>query len=147
MHCFPEEFVESGLFERCERILEELDKEPEGTLKMITMRTLYMHNTWYANMKKFRRGAQSINPLHIRPEDAARLKLVEGEHIRVFNDFGSIETQVHIDDSLRPVAVAMSHGYGKGRHGMKVSEANPGANSNQLAPNTLDTVEPLSNMS
>jgi anaerobic selenocysteine-containing dehydrogenase len=106
-----------------------------------------MHNTWYANMNKFRRGSQSVNPLHICSEDAARLELTEGENIRVYNDWGSIETQVCVDDDMRPGAVAMSHGYGKGRAGMKVAEANPGANANQLAPVDMDTVEPLSNMS
>ena len=41
----------------------------------------------------------------------------------------------------------MSHGYGAGRASMRVAESNPGANANRLAPNTLETIEPLSNMS
>jgi formate dehydrogenase len=147
IHCYPSEFVEAGLFERCDTIFQELQSEPSGSLKMISMRTPYMHNTWYANMKKFRRGAQSINPLHMNSSDAERLKLTDGEKIRVFNQYGSIESQLCIDDDLRPGAVAMAHGYGKGRAGMRVAESNPGANANQLVPDTMDTVEPLSNMS
>lgn len=147
VHCCPEIFEEFGLFKRCEDIFQELDKEPEGTLKMISMRTSYMHNTWYANVKKLRRGAQSVNPLHICSADADRLNLTEGERVRVFNQYGSIETPIRIDDDLRPGAVAMAHGYGKGRPGQRAAEANPGVNANQLAPNTMETVEPLSNMS
>ena len=147
VHCYPEILEEFGLLQRCEEIFQELEKEPEGTLKMISMRTAYMHNTWYANVKKLRRGAQSVNPLHICSVDADRLCLTEGERVRVFNQFGSIETPIKIDDSLRPGAVAMAHGYGKGRPGQRAAESNPGANANQLAPNTMETVEPLSNMS
>jgi anaerobic selenocysteine-containing dehydrogenase len=147
VHCYPPEFEEAGLFDRCESIFNELEGEPEGVLKMISMRTPYMHNTWFANVKKFRRGSQSTNPLHMHSSDAARLELTEGEAIRVFNQYGSIETQLRIDDDLRPGAVAMTHGYGKGRAGMRTAESNPGANANQLVPNTLDTVEPISNMS
>jgi anaerobic selenocysteine-containing dehydrogenase len=146
VHCFPNEFEEAGLFERCESIFSELQDENEGTLKMISMRTTYMHNTWFANMKKFRRGSQSFNPLHMSSHDAERLQLTEGEAVRVFNQYGSIETHVHIDDQLRTGAVAMTHGYGKGRSGMRIAEQNPGANPNQLVPNTMDTVEPVSNM-
>lgn len=147
IHCYPPEFEEAGLLDRCESIFNELENEPEDSLKMISMRTPYMHNTWFANMKKFRRGSQSTNPLHMHSADAARLDLTEGEAIRVFNQYGSIETQLHIDDDMRPGAVAMSHGYGKGRSGMRTAENNPGVNPNQLVPNTMGTVEPISNMS
>jgi anaerobic selenocysteine-containing dehydrogenase len=106
-----------------------------------------MHNTWFSNIKKFRKGPQSINPLHMCRIDAEKRGLTNGEPVRVFNDYGSVETLLHIDDKLRSGAVAMAHGYGKGRAGMRVSESNPGANANQLAPNTMSTIEPLSNMS
>jgi formate dehydrogenase len=145
--CYPTQFVERGLFERCERIFSELDSEPAGSLKMISMRTPHMHNTWLSNIQKFRRGTLSINPLHVSPEDAADLCLTEGDGVRVFNAYGAIETRVRIDNELRPGAVAMAHGYGRGRGAMRIAEANPGANANSLAPNTMDTVEPLSNMS
>lgn len=147
VHCYPEIFEQKGLFERCEQIFNELKNEPANTLKMVSMRTTYMHNTWLSNVKKFRRGAQSTNSLHMCSQDADRLKLIDGQAIRVFNEYGSIETQLCVDDSMREGAVAMPHGYGKGRPGMRVAESNPGANPNQLAPNTMDTVEPLSNMS
>lgn len=147
IHCYPDVFEKEGLIERCHGYFDDLLNEPANTLKMVSMRTTYMHNTWFSNVKKFRRGAQSVNGLHMCSQDAERLNLINGESIRVFNEYGSIETVLMIDDSLRPGAVAMPHGYGKGRSGMRVAEANPGANPNELVPNTLDTVEPVSNMS
>lgn len=147
IHCYPPEFEEAGLFDRCAEIFDELENEGENALKMISMRTPYMHNTWFANVKKFRRGAQSVNPLHMSLADAEALSLTDGEHVRVFNDYGEIETMIRIDEGLRQGAVAMSHGYGKGRSAMRVAESNPGANPNQLVPSTMDTIEPLSNMS
>mgnify|MGYP005811214087 FL=1 len=111
------------------------------------MRTPYMHNTWFANVKKFRRGAQSINPLHMSGEDAKSRSLTNCETMWVFNVFGEIQAKLRIDESLRQGTVSMSHGYGAGRASMRVAESNPGANANRLAPNSLDAIEPLSNMS
>lgn len=147
IHCYPSEFEQAGLFDRCEAIFAELQGEPEETLKMISMRTPHMHNTWFANVKKFRRGAQSINPLHMSLDDAKSRSLTNGEIVRVFNKYGEIQAKLRIDDGLRAGAVSMSHGYGAGRAAMRVAESNPGANTNSLVPNTLDTIEPLSNMS
>lgn len=145
--CYPAQFVESGLFDRCEAIFSELETEPPGSLKMISMRTPHMHNTWLSNIRKFRRGTLATNPLYVSHEDAADLCLTEGDRVRVFNAYGSIETRARIDGDLRAGAVAMAHGYGGRRGAMRIADANPGANVNCLAPNTMDTVEPLSNMS
>ena len=147
LHCYPPEFEEAGLFDRCEAIFADLQNEPDDALKMISMRTPYMHNTWFANVKKFRRGAQSINPLRMSSDDAKSRNLTNGEIVRIFNQYGEVQAKLRIDDGLRQGAVSMSHGYGAGRASMRVAESNPGANANRLAPNTLETIEPLSNMS
>ncbi len=147
IRCYPTEFEEAGLFDRCDQILQELEQEPEGILKLISLRTPYMHNSWLANVQKFRRGTQSANPLNICSSDAAANGLLDGDSVRVFNNYGSIETRVSVNDDLRPGAVAMSHGYGSGRAGMRVAEAVPGANYNELVPTGPEAVEPLSYMS
>ena len=147
LHCYPAEFEQAGLFERCDKIYRELEQEPDGILKLISLRTPYMHNSWLANVQKFRRGTQRDNPLNICTTDAAANGLLDGDKVRVFNDYGSVETRIKITDDLRPGAVAMSHGYGSGRQGMRVAEAVPGANYNQLVPTGAEAVEPLSYMS
>ena len=72
---------------------------------------------------------------------------MNGDHIRVTNQYGSIETRVLINNELRSGAVAMSHGFGRGRKDMTDAEANSGANCNQLMPTGPGSFEPISNMS
>lgn len=146
--CFPAAFVSSGLIERCHSIFAERAGEPDDTLRLISLRTRYMQNSWLANTPKFRHGRQSINPLNICEADAAARGLHNGDAVRVFNQYGSIETQVLISNELRPGAVAMTHGYGNTRaYGLKVASRKPGANCNALMPTNSDTIEPLSHMS
>ena len=147
VECFPPEFTATGLFERCENIFDELSNENENTLKLISLRTPYMHNSWLANIQKFRRGSLSLNPLNMCEQDAKANNLVDGDHIRLTNENGSIETRVLINNELRPGAVAMSHGYGKGRRDMTVAEENSGANCNELMPTGAGSYEPISHMS
>ena len=147
VECFPPEFEQKGLIERCESIFKELSSESKDTLKLISLRTPYMQNSWYANVQKFRRGNLSLNPLNMCEQDARDQNLIDGDHIRISNENGSIETRVLINNDLRQGAVAMSHGFGRGRKGMTVAEANSGANCNQLMPTGPGSYEPMSHMS
>jgi anaerobic selenocysteine-containing dehydrogenase len=146
--CCPSSFEAVGLFERSDSIFSELEQEPADTLKLVSLRTPYMHNTWFANSAKFRRGKHSQNPLNMCESDASVRALHNGDSIRVFTEFGSIETQIFINDDLRPGVVAMSHGFGnKKSYGLQVALENPGANYNALMPVGVGTFEPLSYMS
>lgn len=146
--CCPPAFVEAGLFERCDAIFEEMEQEPEDTLKLISLRIPYMQNSWMTNVTKFRRGKEAINPLHMCEQDAVVRELYEGDPIRVFNEYGSIETEVRINNDLRQGAVAMSHGYGQAHtYSMTVAQEKPGVNCNILMPMGVGTYEPISYMS
>jgi anaerobic selenocysteine-containing dehydrogenase len=146
--CCPTAFEETGLFDRCDAIFEELQSEPKDALKLISLRTPYMQNTWMTNMTIFRRGKESVNPLHMCEKDAMARGLYEGDPIRVFNEHGSLETQVRIDNDLRSGAVAMSHGYGQARtYSQKVASEKAGVNCNVLMPVGAGTYEPISYMS
>ena len=145
--CCPAAFERVGLFTRCESIFEELKAEPEHTLKLVTLRTNYMHNSWMSNVRKFRKRIQTINPLYMCTDDAEHLDLLEGDSVRVFNDNGSVVTRLAIMDELRPGAVGMTHGYGnKKSFGLKTAQESPGVNCNDLLPSGKDTYEPLSFM-
>ncbi len=146
--CMPAEFVGSGLLDRCAKIFNELKAEPADTLKMITLRTGYMHNSWMVNVNKFRKGIHRENPIYMCQADADKRSLIQGDKVRVFNQYGEIQTFIAISDDLRPGAVAMSHGFGH-QSALRLRNASrkPGANCNQLLPIGLDTYEPLSNMS
>lgn len=145
--CFPEKFVSAGLFDRFDRIFAELAAEPEGTLKLISLRTPYMNNSWFANAPKFRKDKERDNPLHMAPADVARLGLVEGDRISLSTGYGTLETHVFIDRSLREGVVAMAHGYGQRRSfALRIARQNAGSNCNDIMPNGPDSFEPLSNM-
>lgn len=146
--CFPKRFVEAGLFERFDRIFAELASEPKDTLKLISLRTPYMHNSWFGNAPSFRKGKERENPLHMTQMDADRLGLVEGDKVTVSTTFGAIEAHVFTDDSLRIGVVAMSHGYGQRKaFGLPLAQRNPGVNCNDIMPSGPASIEPLSNMS
>jgi anaerobic selenocysteine-containing dehydrogenase len=145
--CCPTSFVEGGLFERCDRIFEELEAEPPNVLKLISLRTPYMQNSWLTNTQKFRRGKQCVNPLHMNETDAVDRGLHNGDAIRVFNDYGSVEAEVEIDNDLRPGVVAMSHGYGNSKaYSLRVASDKAGVNCNILMPIGAE-YEPMSHMS
>jgi len=145
--CCPAVFSEANLFQRCEAIFQELENEPDDSLKLVSMRTIHMHNGWLSNVPMFRKGMLSDNPLNICEEDAEKHGLFNGDSIRVFNQYGSIETQVLINDDLRPGAVAMTHGFGHSKaYALKIASSLPGANFNKLVPTEADSHEPLSYM-
>jgi formate dehydrogenase len=146
--CYPASFVAAGLFERCDEIFAELEREPADILKLISLRVPYMQNSWLTNTEKFRRGKNAVNPLNINESDAVRYGLFDGDQVRVFNEYGSIETQILINNDLRVGVVAMSHGYGHSKtYGLEVACQNPGANCNALMPMGIGTYEPISYMS
>jgi len=88
------------------------------------------------------------NPLYMAPSDADRLSLIDGTAVRIFNRWGSIESTVKIDDTLRDGVVAMTHGFGNANtSGMPHAQSHPGANVNALAPVGPGSFDPVSTMS
>lgn len=146
--CCPPMFAEKGLIGRARTIFGELRREPPDQLKLISLRTRYMHNSWLVNAGKFRRGRNAVNPLHMSQADAESRNLHDGDAVRVSNRYGSIDTEIVIDDALRAGVVAMSHGYGHRRSfGLHHARRKPGVNCNKLMPTDVGTIEPVSHMS
>lgn len=144
--CCPETFRETGALDRAEEIFRELAAEPAGQLKLIGRRDTRMHNSWYQNVERFRRGSHGHNPLHLHPEDARACGLAEGDRVRVSGPGGEIEASVLLDDELMPGVVAMAHGWGnEASHGLSVAARHPGVNPNRLLPSGPGSFEPLSN--
>ncbi|WP_116364651.1 molybdopterin-containing oxidoreductase family protein [Parahaliea mediterranea] len=128
------------------RIFNELATEPADTLKLITLRTNHMLNSWFHNAPYLKRSGFLDNPLHINAEDAARLALAEGDEVTVQSAWGHLQARVHIDDSLRPGVVAMTHGWGhRSANSLGVASRHPGANVNRLLPRGPGSYERLSN--
>lgn len=144
--CCPAAFADA--LGRAHLLFEALETEEDSTFKLITRRTIYMHNSWLQNMKSLKRPAHETNPLYMNPIDANVAGLDDGDNVRVSNKFGEIDAQVRFDDSLRQHVVAMTHGWGNQRtNGMSTAQAYPGVNVNRLLPTGPGSYEPISNQS
>ena len=146
--CYPGSFVRYGLFDRLERIWAELEQESDDVLKLISMRTPHMHNSWMANAPGLRSGNLAENRLRMCPPDASSRGLLDGDWIKVFNENGELQCRLEVRDDVRPGTVAMSHGFGHQEASrLSLASRRPGVNYNRLLPIGEDTYEPLSHMS
>ena len=142
--CCPRLF--EGALERAASIFDELLAEPSDQLKLISRRDHTMHNSWYQNLPKLKRGAFATNRLYINSADAEARGFTEGEQLRVESGSGVVLFELGIDDTLREGVVAATHGWGNAdTPGMSVAQANPGVNANALLPTGSGSFEPLSN--
>ncbi|OUS25474.1 hypothetical protein A9Q99_21360 [Gammaproteobacteria bacterium 45_16_T64] len=129
-------------------IFVELTMESPYQVKLINLRTNYMQNSWFQNVKKLKRGKHLDNPLHISPFDAARLRVEDGDSVYVETHYGRLQAQIFIDNTLRQGAVAMTHGWGNDKtKGMNVALNNPGVNVNKIMPTGIGSYEKISNQS
>jgi len=140
--CCPASFA--AAIERCHRFFGEAE-EGHGGLLLIHKRDAWMHNSWFSNVARMKRGGRTDNPLSMHPGDALLLGLADGDPVEVVNGFGEIRTVVEHDPDLLPGVVSMVHGWGHAvSPRMKVAAANPGANPNALLPTGDGSYEPLS---
>ena len=142
--CCPPLFEEA--LARAHALFEDLRSSPPEQLKLISLRTNFMQNSWYQNVQKLKGRKHQINPLHMAVEDAARLGFTDGAAVTVSSDWGRIEATVLVDETLRAGVVAMTHGWGNERTpGLRVASRHPGVNVNALLPSGPGSYEKLSN--
>jgi anaerobic selenocysteine-containing dehydrogenase len=77
--------------------------------------------------------------LHVHPQDAERLELVDGEPAELRSRTGAVVAQVEVTDAIMPGVVSLPHGWGHDVPGtvQQVASAHAGANSNILADELL----------
>ncbi len=142
--CCPSAFEDA--VSRCASELAQLDAEGPERLKMITLRDPHMHNSWYANLERMKRGTKDRNYLYVHPLDAEQRGVGTGDEVRLWNDFGSVRVELRIDEGLMRGVVALTHGWGNAQTpGMRVAHGSPGANQNALLPSGVGSFDPLSN--
>jgi anaerobic selenocysteine-containing dehydrogenase len=142
--CCPEAFAPA--LADAERIYQELVAEGPRRLKLITRRDPWMHNSWYANLPRLRRGAHATNPLWAHPDDLAERGLAPGQRARLASEHGAIEVELAADDGLVRGVVALAHGGGHQQApGLRVAQRAPGVNPNALLPTGPGSFERLSN--
>ncbi len=79
---------------------------PADMLRLLTPKGHFFMNTSFANMPR-QRKAMKTPTLEVNAEDAIARRLVDGQDITVFNKQGSITTQIHISEAVRPGVVAL----------------------------------------
>src|SRR6202011_1093182 len=120
--------------------------EPKDQLKLITRRTGLMINSWMNNLPVHKKSVHMTNPLWMNPRDAESRSLFGGDEVRVQTDFGQVQAELVLDETLRPGVVAMSHGWGQGKaYGLSTARRFPGVNVNQLAAVGPGSFDVLSN--
>ena len=142
--CCPAAFGDALV--RCRELFAStLDEIDDGRLRLIHRRDPWMHNSWFSNVARMKRGGRTTNPLSMHPDDALARGLADGDPVRVASDHGEIESVVEHDADLMPGVVSMVHGWGHAASPrLGVAHAHPGANPNALLPIGDGSFEPLS---
>ena len=142
--CCPATFAEA--LRRCHRLFDEAIAEVDGGgLRLIHRRDPWMHNSWFANVARMKRGGRTTNPLSMHPDDAGALGFADGDPVLVASAHGEIATIIEHDDDLMAGVVSMVHGWGHGSSPrLRVAHEHPGANPNVLLPIGAGSFEPLS---
>jgi anaerobic selenocysteine-containing dehydrogenase len=111
-------------------------------LVLIGRRHLRSNNSWMHNLPMLVRGPERCT-LHVHPDDAARLDLVDGGRATVRSRVGEVTAPVEVTEDIRPGVVSLPHGWGHDREGadMAVARAHAGVNANVLTDEAA--IEPL----
>ncbi len=115
-------------------------------LVLVGRRDLRSNNSWMHNVEVLVKGKPRCT-LHVHPDDAGRLGLVDGGDAEVRSRTGTVTVPVEVTDAVRPGVVSIPHGWGHDLDGVELSVArrHAGVNSNLLADEEL--LDPVSGTS
>jgi anaerobic selenocysteine-containing dehydrogenase len=124
------------------RLRSALDR-PGGGMRLIGRRDLRSNNSWMHNVEVLVKGRPRCT-LHVHPDDASRLGLVDGEPASVVSRVGTVTIPAEVTDAIRPGVVSIPHGWGHDMPGVELSVARryAGVNTNLLADEEL--IDPIS---
>jgi anaerobic selenocysteine-containing dehydrogenase len=125
------------------RLVPSLGRRADGELVLVGRRDLRSNNSWMHNLEVLVKGKPRCT-LHVHPDDAHRLGVVDGAPARVRSRVGSVEIPVEVTDAIMAGVVSIPHGWGHGREGtdMTVASRHAGVNTNVLADGSM--LDPLS---
>ena len=137
------ELAPSAIVADVPRLRAALERSPNGDVVLIGRRQLRSNNSWMHNLDMLVRGPARCT-LHVHPDDAARLGLVDGEEATVRSAAGEVVAPVEVTDAIMPGVVSIPHGWGHDVPGTRLSVAreHAGVNCNLLTGTAK--LEPLS---
>src|SRR5260221_5962884 len=127
-----------------QRLQASLSSESEnGQMFLIGRRDLRSNNSWMHNLHVLTKGKERCT-LHIHPDDATRLELVEGECACITSRAGTLEVPIEVTAAIMPGVVSLPHGWGHNLPGtrMHIASEHAGVNTNILTDEA--GVDPLS---
>ena len=98
-------------------------------LRLVGLRELRSHNTWFHNVEGLMRQRRQLVRIH--PKDAAEYGLAEGDPVAIVSKSGRVEVPVKVTDEMTPGVVALPQGWGH-RGQWHTAVAAGGANYNDL---------------
>ena len=128
------------------RLREAMVSLAEHKMVLVGRRHLRSNNSWMHNIHVLVKGKPRCT-LHVHPDDAAELGLVDGGYAKVTSRVGSVEAPVEVTEDIRPGVVSLPHGWGHGVEGtrLRVAAERAGVNSNVLSDHRA--FDPLSGTS
>jgi anaerobic selenocysteine-containing dehydrogenase len=116
---------------------------PRTGFTLVGRRNLRTNNSWMHNLEPLVRGRAQCT-LHVHPDDAARLGLVDGGRARLTSRTGTVEAPVEVTAAVMPGVVSLPHGWGHDAPGtrLRVAQAHAGVNANLVADEAA--IDPLS---
>jgi anaerobic selenocysteine-containing dehydrogenase len=120
------------------RLRAALDTPVNGGVVLVGRRQQRSNNSWMHNLEVLVKGKPRCT-LHVHPQDAERLALVDGGPAELRSRTGAAVAQVEVTDAIMPGVVSLPHGWGHDVEGtvQQVASAHPGTNSNILADELL----------
>lgn len=138
IHCAPELCLAD-----LEAFAADLDREPDGALRLIGRRHVRSNNSWLHNSHRLLKGPDRCTAM-IHPDDAGARDIEDGDQVRVASRVGAVELAAEVSEDVMPGVISIPHGFGHGREGVRLSVAaeKPGVSINDLTD--PEAVEPLS---
>jgi anaerobic selenocysteine-containing dehydrogenase len=141
------ELAPDALVDDLDRLESSLADVPaDGSMLLVGRRTLRSNNSWMHNIGVLVKGKPQCT-LHVHPDDARRLGLVDGGDAEVRSRAGTVIAPVEVTDAVMAGVVSLPHGWGHDLPGVElaVAEAHPGVNANRLTDEQV--VDPVSGTS
>jgi anaerobic selenocysteine-containing dehydrogenase len=129
-----------------QRLADSADELARRGLVLVGRRHLRSNNSWMHNVEVLVKGTPRCT-LHVHPDDAADLGLVDGGAATITSRVGAVTAPVEVTDLIRPGVVSLPHGWGHDVVGtrLRVAAEHAGVNSNILSDHLA--MDPLSGTS
>jgi anaerobic selenocysteine-containing dehydrogenase len=103
------------------------------TLVLVGRRDLRSNNSWMHNLEVLVKGKPRCT-MHVHPDDASRLGLIDGASAKVASRVHAVEVPVEVTDSVMRGVVSIPHGWGHDVDGVEMAVARRygGVNMNLL---------------